>query len=108
MISRIVRGVQVNEDTLAVEVIKNVGPGGHYMSQKHTLEHVRELYMPSLFDRESEVAWVKAGKKDVRDMARMKAKKILSEHTPTPLPKDVQLRLTEIVKEAEKQLVKTR
>jgi trimethylamine--corrinoid protein Co-methyltransferase len=108
MISRIVRGVDVNEETLAVDVIKNVGPGGHYMSQKHTLDHVRELYMPTLFDRESEVTWTKAGKKDVRDMARMKAKQILREHTPTPLPRDVQLRLKEIVKEAEKQLVKPR
>jgi trimethylamine--corrinoid protein Co-methyltransferase len=108
MISRIVQGVKVNEETLAVDIIKSVGPGGHYMSQKHTLEHVRELYIPSLFDRESEVAWVKAGKKDVRDIARMKAKQILREHSPTPLPKDVQLRLKEIVKEAEKQLVKAR
>jgi trimethylamine--corrinoid protein Co-methyltransferase len=107
MILRIVRGVKVDEETLAVDVIKNVGPGGHYMSQKHTLDHVRELYQPTLFDRESEVTWVKAGKKDVRDMARMKAKQILQEHTPTPLPKDVQLRLREIVKETEKQLVKT-
>ena len=108
MISRIVRGVKVDEETLAVDVIKSVGPGGHYMSQKHTLEHVRELYIPSLFDRESEVAWVKAGKKDVRDIARMKAKQILREHSPTLLPKDVQLRLKEIVKEAEKELVKAR
>jgi len=106
MISRIVRGVKVDEETLAVDVIKKVGPGGHYMSQKHTLDHVRELYTPTLFDRESEVTWVKAGKKDVRDMARMKAKQILREHIPTPLPNDVQLRLKEIVKEAEKQLVK--
>ncbi len=108
MISRIVRGVDVNDETLAVDVIKNVGPGGHYMSQKHTLEHVRELYLPTLFDRESEVTWVKAGKKDVRDMARMKARQILQEHSPTPLERDVQLRLKEIVKEAEKQLVKAR
>jgi len=108
MISRIVRGVKVDEETLAVDVIKNVGPGGHYMSQKHTLDHVREMYTPSLFDRESEVTWMKAGSKDVREMARMKAQKILKEHSPTPLPKDVQLRLKEIVKEAEQQLVKTR
>jgi trimethylamine--corrinoid protein Co-methyltransferase len=107
MISRIVRGVKVDEETLAVDVIKNVGPGGHYMSQKHTLDHVRELYTPTLFDRESEVTWMKAGSKDVREMARMKAQKILKEHSATPLPKDVQLRLREIVREAEKQLVKT-
>ena len=108
MISRIVQGVKVNEETLAVDVIKNVGPGGHYMAQKHTLDHVRELYVPTLFDRESEVTWIKAGKKDVRDVARTKAKQLLRDHTPTPLPKDVQQRLKEIVKEAEKQLVKAR
>ena len=78
------------------------------MAQKHTLDHVRELYVPTLFDRESEVAWIKAGKKDVRDVARTKAKQLLRDHTPTPLPKDVQQRLKEIVKEAEKQLVKAR
>ena len=108
MISRIVRGVDVNEDTLAVDVIKNVGPGGHYMSQKHTLEHLKEQYLPALFDRESEVTWVKAGKRDIRDIARVKCKEFLREHSPQPLPGDVQARLKEIVKEAETQLVKTR
>jgi trimethylamine--corrinoid protein Co-methyltransferase len=78
------------------------------MSQKHTLDHVRELYTPSLFDRESEVTWIKAGKKDVRDAARSKAMQILREHAPEPLPKDVQLQLREIVKNAERQLVKSR
>jgi len=106
MISRVVRGVEVNEETLAVDVIKKVGPGGHYMSQKHTLDHIREFHLPTLFDRESEVTWTRAGMKDVRDVARMKAKQFLQEHSPSPLPRDVQQRLKEIVKEAEKQLVK--
>jgi len=107
MIYRIVRGVDVNEETLAVDVIKNVGPGGHYMSQKHTLDHVRELYLPTLFDKDSEVTWAKAGKKDIRDVAHVKCKEILREHSPEPLPRDVQVRLREIVKGAEKELVKT-
>jgi len=108
MISRIVRGVVVNEETLAVDIIKNVGPGGHYMSQKHTLEHLKDLYVPTLFDRENEVTWAKAGKKDIRDMARVKCKEFLREHSPEPLPRDVQVRLKEIVKEAETHLVKAR
>jgi len=61
----------------------------------------------ALFDKTSEEAWIKAGRKDVRDLARLKCKQILREHAPEPLPKDVQLRLREIVKEAEKELVKT-
>jgi trimethylamine--corrinoid protein Co-methyltransferase len=108
MITKIIQGVQINEETLAVDVIKTVGPGGHYMSQKHTLNHLRELYTPTLFDKESEVTWTKTGSKDIRDTARMKAQKHLREHTPTPLPTHTQQHLREIVKEAEKQLVKPR
>jgi trimethylamine--corrinoid protein Co-methyltransferase len=108
MILRIVSGVRIDDETLAVDVIKNVGPGGHYMSQKHTLEHVRtELSLGTLFDRASEVTWVKSGKKDIRDVARSRCKEILQDHRAEPLPKDVQLRLREIVREAEKELVKT-
>lgn len=78
------------------------------MSQKHTLEHVRkELYIPVLFDRASEVAWLKAGKRDIRDVARAKCKDLLRERSPEPLQKDAQLKLREIVKEAEMELVKT-
>lgn len=77
------------------------------MSQKHTLEHVRtELSLATLFDRASEVTWVKAGKRDIRDVARLKCKDILREHQPEPLPKDVQSRLKEILREAERELVK--
>lgn len=107
MILRIVRGVEVDDETLAVDIIKNVGPGGHFMSQKHTLEHVKkELSLATLFDRASEVTWVKAGKRDIRDVARLRCKEILREHRPEPLPNNVQLKLREIVREAEKELVK--
>ena len=107
MILRIVRGVEVDDETMAVDVIKEVGPGGHYMSQKHTLEHVRkELYIPTLFDRASEVAWLKAGRRDIRDVARAKCKDLLREHFPEPLSKDVQSKLRQIVNDAEGELVK--
>jgi trimethylamine--corrinoid protein Co-methyltransferase len=107
MIMRIVQGVKLDEETLAVDVIKNVGPGGHYMSQKHTLEHLKELYLPTIFDKTSEETWIKGGKKDIRDVARLKCKEILREHSPEALPKDVQTKLREIVREAERELVKT-
>lgn len=103
MISRIVRGLEVNDETLAVDVISSVGPGGHFLSHKHTLKFVeRELYLSKLFDRTSETTWTKAGKKDIREVAREKVKKMLKEHRPEPLPSEIKLRLAEIVKEAEK------
>jgi trimethylamine--corrinoid protein Co-methyltransferase len=97
----------VNDYTLAVDVIRAVGLEGHFMSQKHTLRHLpTELFFPKLFDRTSEVTWAKAGKKDISEVARERAKKILKEHSPEPLYEGVGERLTQIVKEAEAELVK--
>ena len=106
MVSRIVSGVGVSDDTLAVDVIKAVGPGGHFMSQKHTLRHLpTELFFPKLFDRTSEVTWSKTGKKDISAVARERAKKILKEHMPATLSDDVGRQLAQIIKEAEGELV---
>ena len=103
---KIVKGVRINEETLAVDVIQNVGPGGHFLSQKHTLKHLKEeILMPTVFDRTSEASWSKKGKGDVVDAARERVKKILREHQPHPLPNHIQKRLAELVKNAEVSLV---
>jgi trimethylamine--corrinoid protein Co-methyltransferase len=107
MASRIAKGIEVNDETLAVDVIREVGPGGHFLSHKHTLKWVGDAYMPTLFDRTSEVTWAKAGKRQIYEIAREEAKKILREHVPEPLPRDVQQKISDIVKKAEKELVKT-
>jgi len=107
MVSRIVRGITVDDESLAVEVIKNVGPGGHFLSQKHTLKFVeREIYIPTIFDRRPEEIWKKAGEKAIREVARERVKEILKEHYPEPLPKDIKQKLAEIVTNAEKELVR--
>ncbi|MFQ5710238.1 MAG: trimethylamine methyltransferase family protein [Candidatus Geothermarchaeales archaeon] len=107
MVSHIVRGVKVDDESLAVDVTRSVGPGGHFLSQKHTLEFVdREIFIPKIFDRTSEEAWRTAGGKDISEVAKERAKKLLREHYPEPLPKDVQRDLSKIVVKAEKELVK--
>jgi trimethylamine:corrinoid methyltransferase-like protein len=53
------------------------------------------------------VTWIKAGKKDIRDVARQKVKTILKEHFPEPLSKDIQEKLRQIVKNAEKQIIRS-
>jgi trimethylamine--corrinoid protein Co-methyltransferase len=109
MVKRILRGIEVNDETLAIEAIKSVGPEGHFLSHPHTLKHLEEeIYMPTLFDRLSEVKWVKTGRKDVRTIARERVKSILAEHQPEPLAPEVQEKIREIVKEAEKQLLQRR
>jgi trimethylamine--corrinoid protein Co-methyltransferase len=104
---RIIKGAEVSDETLAVEVIKEVGPEGNFLGHKHTLKHIRdELHLPSIFDRNPAAAWVKAGSKPLHQVAKEKAQKILKEHYPQPLAKDIQTKLSEIVKQAEKELVK--
>jgi trimethylamine--corrinoid protein Co-methyltransferase len=101
---RIVKGTEVNNETLAVEVIKQVGPEGNFLGHKHTLRHIRdELHMPSIFDRKTETEWIRAGSKPIHQIAREKAKKILKEHFPQAIPRDIQNKLSEIVKQAERE-----
>jgi trimethylamine--corrinoid protein Co-methyltransferase len=104
---RIIRGAEVNAETLAVDVIKEVGPQGNFLGHKHTLKHIRnELHLPTLFDRNTETEWAKAGSKPLHQTAKERALKILKEHFPQPLPKDVQNKLFEIVKGAEMERVR--
>ena len=105
-ILRIIKGTEVNDETLAVDVIKEVGPEGNFLGHKHTLKHIRdELYLPTIFDRAPEAAWAKAGSKPIHQVAKEKAQKILKEHYPQPLPRDVQGKLSETVKQAEREQV---
>jgi len=107
IVSKIVNGIRIDEESLAVDVIRDVGPGGHFLSQKHTLKHLKEeILMPTIFDRTSEASWSKTGRKDVVDAARGRVKKILQEHQPHPLPNHIQQVLAELVKSAENDLVR--
>jgi len=100
-----VHGIEVNDETLAVDVINKVGSGGHYLAEKHTLKHFQDvLFFPELTDRNSYDAWKKAGGKGMVKRAREKAEEILEEHWPTPLDKDVHKEILEIIKKAEKEL----
>ncbi|MFP4558908.1 MAG: trimethylamine methyltransferase family protein [Archaeoglobaceae archaeon] len=103
---RLFRGVQVDDDHLAVDVINEIGPGGYFISHKHTIEHVHEFLTADLFDRGSFDSWKNKGKKSTRDSAKERVEKILKEHKPQPLSKEVKEKFAQIIKEEEKRLVK--
>ncbi len=108
MLLRLAQGIEVNDETLALDLIHKVGPGGHYLAEKHTLEHLeKEHFLPEITDRRSYEAWKKAGSKTVVETARVKAKEILEKHQPTPLEKEVQKEIKDIMKRAEKELAKS-
>jgi trimethylamine--corrinoid protein Co-methyltransferase len=91
MTMRALEGIDVNDETLAVDVIDSVGPGGHFLLEDHTVEHLRsEYYFPSLvMNRQGRDQWVEEGSHDARARARYIAQGILAEHKPTPLPEEV-------------------
>jgi len=104
---RLVRGIEVNEDTLAVEVINRVGPRNHFLEDIHTLKHIKtgELIDSSLFQRCNREAWISMGQKDIEQNAREKAIDILEKHEVEPLPDEVSRELGKIIGRAEKELV---
>jgi trimethylamine--corrinoid protein Co-methyltransferase len=90
MAMRILQGIQVDDETLALDVIDQVGPGGHFLMSDHTIKHMRsELYYPSaVVDRQGWDAWKEDGEQDARARAQRIARNILSDHQPKPLDAD--------------------
>jgi len=79
MVMRAVEGIKVNEETLAFDLIKEVGPGGHFVYSRHTRRHMRkEHYQPTLSDRDHLEQWWKRGREDTAVRAKRKAQEILS------------------------------
>lgn len=89
---RLLEGIRVDDVSLATELITKVGPGGHFLGERHTRENLRrEQYMPSsVLDRLSPDAWVKEGAKDSAMRARERVQDILSKHSPAALPAGVE------------------
>ena len=94
------KGLEVSEETLALDEIDEIGPDGDWMSSKHTLKHFRKDWYPKLFDRRNYTDWQAAGSTTLRQRARAKALDIMENHRAEPLPADVQRRIDEIVKGA--------
>ena len=101
IIRKMMQGIVVDEETLALEAIANVGPGGHYLAQKHTRKHMRDLFLPQFMDRRPYTEWEEK-KDDARDWATAKARKILAEHQPEPLDSKISAEMDKIIKSVEK------
>ncbi len=87
MAKRGLRGICVNEETLAFSPIEEVGHGGTFITHPHTLRFFKkEMYFPSLSDRNDRALWESLGSLDGRERARREARRILKDHQPLPLP----------------------
>jgi trimethylamine--corrinoid protein Co-methyltransferase len=94
MVNQYMRGISVDDESLAINLIDKIGPGGHYLHEDHTMEHFRDIWYSDLFDRKVYDVWLEDG--GVKFDRRLQEKTAsLIEHQPKPL-------LDKVLKELEK------
>jgi trimethylamine--corrinoid protein Co-methyltransferase len=99
---RITRGIEVNDDTLAVDVINNVGPNGHYLKEQHTRRYYRgEFWYPNLHDRRNYEEWADMGKSTMKDRTVARVHDILASHQPSPVKPETEKVIQKVLEEAE-------
>lgn len=94
------KGLEVNEETLALDVIHKQALSGDFLGAKHTVRHVREGWQPRLIDRHNYEQWMASGGTSMRERARAKIEEILAEESRHVLPPDVEERIRAIAKSA--------
>ena len=104
MIKKCVAGIPVRDETLAVDVIREIGPFRDFLSHDHTMAHMREQSQPSLIDRRVRDDWQSSGSTTLQERALAKARKILETHVPMPLPDGVPEQFDAIIRDAETEL----
>ena len=102
MIKHVVTGIPVDDETLAVEDIAAVGPFGDFLSLDATLAHMRDLSQPEYLDRRVREDWQQRGADDLYQRCLAKAREVIQEHRPEPLPDDVVARIHAIVEETDR------
>ena len=98
MMRRFVQGISLDAESLALEVVHKVGPGGDFLTASHTLNHFRDLWQPTLFDRRRVEDWVSAGSRRLNQRLQEKTVAIIEEHEPAPLPDAVREEIKYILK----------
>lgn len=100
-VRRLLGGIQITAETLALDVIHAVGPGGSFLGTRHTGDHFREVWYPRVLDRCSYGKWSSVGEITATQRARQIAKDLIGTHSPTPLPPDTLEALKAIVVDAD-------
>jgi trimethylamine--corrinoid protein Co-methyltransferase len=103
-VRRYTRRVEINEETLALDVIDQVGPDGTFLDTEHTLQHVREEWRPRLIDRRSYQRWAERGATTLQQRANQKVRQILETHCAEPFPEDVVAAVRAIVQRTDEKL----
>jgi trimethylamine--corrinoid protein Co-methyltransferase len=101
---RYTRRVEINEETLALDLIDQIGPDGTFLDTEHTLKYVREEWRPKLIDRRSYQRWKEKGATTLQQRANQKVRHILETHHSKPFPDDVVSAVKAVVQQADEKL----
>jgi trimethylamine--corrinoid protein Co-methyltransferase len=91
------KGIPFGDEDLAVETVANVGPGGHFLGEQHTMDHMRDFRRSKIMNRRDYEEWLAAGSPSPEDAAKDEVRRILAEHQPDPLPDGAEAELARIV-----------
>jgi len=101
------RLINFDDDIFATDLINEVGPKGSFLNKRHTAKNIRkELWFPTLLDRENYDNWLKTGSTDMEERCRNRKEELLANHEPTPLDDDVKNDLEKIIEDAKRNLSK--
>lgn len=100
-VRRLMNGIEITPETLALDVIDKVGPGGSYLTSAHTKHHFREVWYPRVMDRHNYSGWLQAGQPTAIKTARDLAREAIANHQPVPLPASTLETLHAIITEAD-------
>lgn len=104
-VKRVLRGFDIDRDRMAVDLMRKIGPGGNYLSEKHTVKYFRtELWQPKHLNRDNPDTWEQNGAVRYGDRVREKTISVLASHKSKPIPSEVQARIDEITRQAEANL----
>jgi trimethylamine--corrinoid protein Co-methyltransferase len=94
-------GIEISEESLALDLIDELGPEGQFLKSRHTRQHFRRLWHPELFRRDNYASWLADGGKSVAQRAADRVATILAEHVPDPLTAEASQAIDAIVRRAE-------
>ncbi|MBW1866634.1 MAG: trimethylamine methyltransferase family protein [Deltaproteobacteria bacterium] len=103
-IKYVVKGFEVNDETLSVGLIEEIGHTGNHLSHPSTFHHCGDLMVPQLMNRENYDQWMAKGGTDVYERALDKARDVVENHQPSPIGRQAQKEIDEIIRETEKEL----
>ena len=106
MTKRFVEGISVTRETIARQIIEDVGPRGHFLVQQHTMNHFKkELWNARLLNRQTIDAWNDSGKPSMEDRVKEEVRMITETHKPEPLSDKIISELDRLKKEGEKEIL---